>query len=107
MGRHQPDSNKLPILFESEIRHRVRSVQLTHPLHPSLRHSIISMLFSFHRRDAISASIARIRSVSLCMTPSSSVLTIFTAALAPDVPASVLLLAKPFSTSVSRKLTTA
>jgi len=33
------------------------TVQLKHPLHPSLRHSIDSILFSFHRSDAISACI--------------------------------------------------
>ena len=37
-------------------------VQLKHQLHPSLRHSIDSMLFSFPRSDNISSSIARIRS---------------------------------------------
>src|SRR6266436_7948256 len=100
MGTHHP--------FESEIRYRVGSVQLKHPLQSSLVHSIISKLFSFHTRgDAIWASKARTRSISLRVTPSSSVFTTFAAVLPPDVSASALLLAQPFSTSVSRKWTAA
>src|SRR6266404_7679268 len=93
--------------LESEVRYRVGPVRLKFPLHPSLRHSIISKLFSFHRRDAISASIARTRSVSLRKTPSSSVLTRFAVVLAPDVSASALLLAQPLSAYLSRKWTAA
>ncbi|KAF8499858.1 hypothetical protein F5888DRAFT_116089 [Russula emetica] len=97
-------SEKLPILLRGEIWIPLasRSVQLEHPLHPSLRHSIISKLFSFHRRDAIS-SIACTRSISLCTTRSSSVSTRPVAVWVRYVSASALLLAQPFSASASRK----
>src|SRR6266403_6037141 len=109
MGRHQ--SEKLSVFLRVKIRYRVGSVQarqLKLPLQSSLVHSIISKLFSFHKRgDAILASIARTRSISLRVTLSSSVLTTFAAVLAPDVSASALFLAQPLSASLGRKWTAA
>src|SRR6266446_5199211 len=109
MGRHQ--SEKLPILLRVKIRYRVGSVQarqLKHPLQSSLVHSIISKPFSSHKRgNAILASMARTRSISLRVTPSSSVLSRFAAVLSPDVSVFALFLAQPLSASLGRKWTAA
>jgi hypothetical protein len=74
-----------------------------HPNHPSLRHSMSSMLFSLLRPDAISLSIVRMRSISLCMTLSTSVLLRPAVVWARGVSTSALLMAQRFSASVSRK----
>ncbi|KAF8500872.1 hypothetical protein F5888DRAFT_1677090 [Russula emetica] len=76
-----------------------------HLYHPSFRHSIASMPFSFHRIDAISASIARTRSISLRMTWSSSLFKKPAAVWARNASASALLLIQPFSASASFKRT--
>jgi hypothetical protein len=89
-----------------DTRSRV-TVQLKYPLHPSLRHSINSMLFSFHRRDATSASIAYMRSIRLCTTRPSSVLARPVTVWPRNVSAFALLLAQPSFEPVSRKWTAA
>jgi hypothetical protein len=72
MDAHQ---KRWPCRLRKIIRYRRVIVRLKYLLHPSLRHSISSMLFSFHRFDAISTSIARTRSISLRVTKSSSLFT--------------------------------
>ena len=72
-----PEKYKRPVRKVGTLPREITILSQVHPLYPSLRHSIISKLFSLCRGDTTSASIVRMRSISLlslCVIRPSSML---------------------------------